>query len=123
MTSTTLGDAVVVGVVSITVVEGGMEMEETLVVVGIVVVDVVSGVEVEVSVTMTVVVGDVVKLVEVVVRVVTMTESVDELKLAVSDSVRHRMIWDFLINTCCRHGCCSSFLACRGPEQACRSKR
>lgn len=73
-----------VGVVSITVVEGGMEMEETLVVVGIVVVDVVSGVEVEVSVTMTVVVGDVVKLVEVVVRVVTMTESVDELKLAVS---------------------------------------
>jgi hypothetical protein len=118
VTSTMLGEAVVVGVVSMIVVDGGIEMEETLVVVGIVVVGVASGVEleVEVSVTTTVVVGEVVKLVEVVMRVVTTTESVDALKLAVSDSVSHRLIWDFPINTCRRHDCCGSFLACLGPE-------
>ena len=71
VTAITLGVVVVVG--STMVVEGGIETEETLVVVGVVT----SGVEVEASVTVTVVEKDVARLVEVVVMMVVITESVE----------------------------------------------
>lgn len=86
VTATTLGLEVGVGVVSTTVVEGGIETEEMLVGVGVGVVSgllEVSGVE---AVTVYVVVGEVVKLIEVLVMILVCIEPSGAVLVAVAVS-------------------------------------